>query len=1020
MKKLIGLLSLICLCVLAACGGKTTKTTTTTTTAAPTTQAPTTVTTTQTTTVAENSGLTKAYEMVKALYKDAAVSTPADFTRVSQVKIGKVTYSVVWTAEVVDGQPTDVVVTKAADKAVYNIDVNEKTLTVVTYKLTATISDPESEETVTLEYEHSIPEYKVSTYVDFAVLEDDSNVVVSGVVTGVLSKTYGDASNGLYVNDVDGGYYVYNLANDPVTTGIEVGETVIITGKKDTYNGTLEIVDATVEVLDVDKVELEVADYTEAYAAATQLTDESLVGKQAFLVTVKGVTLQAQSADDISGGYYRFELNGLSSYIRISSSVCPLTAEEVEVFKASHKAGYIADVTGVVCVYNGAFYLTPVSVDAISNAKLPEKSDSEKVAYEKENLTFVENITENGSIVLPSVGATFETVTITWEVTEGTCAVIENGNLVVTLPEDSTDIKLKATITIGGVTETKEFSVLVDGASSSVFVAKPITAPAAGTVILSMDLSATNEGVRYFDGTIDSKGGLVTTDKIEKAADVVIEVVEGGYALKVGDKYLEGYLNGTYKNIRFADTAAVWKWNEEAKVFTCDIEGTDYYFGTYLKDGKARQYNMSLSATSYITGGNLSNIGVSQFVGKACTKAPAKYKEVAITAPAAGTVILSMDLSATNEGVRYFDGTIDSKGGLVTTDKIEKAADVVIEVVEGGYALKVGDKYLEGYLNGTYKNIRFADTAAVWKWNEEAKVFTCDIEGTDYYFGTYLKDGKARQYNMSLSATSYITGGNLSNIGVSQFIGQMCVIDFISEEVEVELTDAEKVAADLESIKVAEQTTGNLTLPTQGDNGSTISWSSSNTAIIANDGTVVRPAVGEEDATVTLTVTATLGDVTETKTYTVIVTALVAEGAVKATFDFGANGTANHVDGTDIGSTKTYTENGYELTLTNVSKVYGGAYDQTGTSALKFGTSSVIGEATFTVADDVNEVVIYVAKYKAKDTIVTVNGTQYTITTSSNDGEYTAITIDTSTTKTIKFATVSGKTRCLVDKIVFK
>jgi hypothetical protein len=315
MKKLIGLLCLIGLGALVACSKTTTtttttttaqQTTTTTTTQAPTTttttKAPTTTTTTKVPTTTENSGLKKAYEMVKALYKDVAESTPSDFTRVSQVKIGKNTYLVDWTVEVTQGEATDVVVTKATDKAVYNIDVNEKTLTVVKYKLTATITDSESNETVTLEYEHSVPEYKLSTYVDFAALEDDSNVVVSGVVSAVLSKSYGDASNGLYVNDVDGGYYVYNLADDPVTTGIEVGETVIITGKKDTYNGTLEIVDATVEVLDTPKVTVEATDYTDAYKAAADLKAESLVGKQALLVTVKGVTLQAQSADDQNRG----------------------------------------------------------------------------------------------------------------------------------------------------------------------------------------------------------------------------------------------------------------------------------------------------------------------------------------------------------------------------------------------------------------------------------------------------------------------------------------------------------------------------------------------------------------------------------------------------------------------------------------------------------------------------------------------------------------------------------------------
>ncbi|MBQ9125130.1 MAG: hypothetical protein IJY13_00560, partial [Clostridia bacterium] len=68
---------------------------------------------------------------------------------------------------------------------------------------------------------------------------------------------------------------------------------------------------------------------------------------------------------------------------------------------------------------------------------------------------------------------------------------------------------------------------------------------------------------------------------------------------------------------------------------------------------------------------------------------------------------------------------------------------------------------------------------------------------------------------------------------------------------------------------------------------------------------------------------------------------------------------------------------------------------------------------------DVTSVVIYVAKYKANTTKVNVNGTDYTISTASNDGEYTAITVDTTTTKTVTFTTVSGGVRCMIDAIEY-
>lgn len=62
-----------------------------------------------------------------------------------------------------------------------------------------------------------------------------------------------------------------------------------------------------------------------------------------------------------------------------------------------------------------------------------------------------------------------------------------------------------------------------------------------------------------------------------------------------------------------------------------------------------------------------------------------------------------------------------------------------------------------------------------------------------------------------------------------------------------------------------------LDLPTTGTRGATISWSSSNGEVIKDDGTVIRPNVGEGDQTVMLTATITLNGQTTTATYDVLV-----------------------------------------------------------------------------------------------------------------------------------------------------
>ena len=139
------------------------------------------------------------------------------------------------------------------------------------------------------------------------------------------------------------------------------------------------------------------------------------------------------------------------------------------------------------------------------------------------------------------------------------------------------------------------------------------------------------------------------------------------------------------------------------------------------------------------------------------------------------------------------------------------------------------------------------------------------------------------------------------------------------------------------------------------------------------------------------------------------------------TFDFGNNGSASHNDGTKVsGTTKSYTEGNYTLNFTDITNMYTGARDAKGNSCLKLGASSVTGGFSFVAPDDVSEVIIYTARYKDKATKVTINGTTYTIGDASNDGKYTACSVDTSLNKDVKFTSgASSDKRCMIDKIEF-
>ena len=110
------------------------------------------------------------------------------------------------------------------------------------------------------------------------------------------------------------------------------------------------------------------------------------------------------------------------------------------------------------------------------------------------------------------------------------------------------------------------------------------------------------------------------------------------------------------------------------------------------------------------------------------------------------------------------------------------------------------------------------------------------------------------------------------------------------------LTAAEKVAAAKAGLAIeyaagdsASSVTQNLTLPTNGLDGSTIAWSSSNTAVVSTTGTVTQPAT--QDANVILTATVSVDSASDKKAFPITVKAQVTEAqavaAAKAALEIG-------------------------------------------------------------------------------------------------------------------------------------
>lgn len=157
-----------------------------------------------------------------------------------------------------------------------------------------------------------------------------------------------------------------------------------------------------------------------------------------------------------------------------------------------------------------------------------------------------------------------------------------------------------------------------------------------------------------------------------------------------------------------------------------------------------------------------------------------QYAPEKVTTMTAGTYKFYMDTTVEGGGVLYATGAVNSKGALLTTADPTKAADIVVEAVadkENTYTLKICDKYLVGYKNGTFNNIKLDEAAGEWTWNETIKSFTCVIGKDTFFFGTYLNTSKDTVGDtMALSKVSFVTGDNAKNIGKTQFIGYACTL----------------------------------------------------------------------------------------------------------------------------------------------------------------------------------------------------------------------------------------------------
>ncbi len=637
--------------------------------------------------------LQAAYDYVKLTYKTLNVTT-SSFEVMKNAPIGDRIFEITWSTD------SDLVtITESEDGSFYVVNVPELGDNAFTYTLKFSIENENGEKKMG-SFTLTVPKFSVNTHEQYVAAEDGEALIVQGIVTGIMAKTHNTSTKeeSLFLQDLsgNGGYYVYNSTTD--LTNIKVGMTVEVRGEKKNYNGTYELVNAEVIVTDDSIKTVTPVDFTEAVLGASSLEAPELSDLNGMLVTIKGVTLLTYSE---ANGYHNFEIGSHKTYFRISTSSNCITEDDGRALTATFESNFYnaADVTGIIAVYNSAIYLMPVSKDALTNIVSQEKPDDVQVDIALENTTVPGLIQLAGNTSLPTTFSSLTGVSISWELVDGAGVATLNGaTLTVTIPEEAKTVKVKATVTSGDVSKTKDYEIVV----------KPISTITIQEALNIGDVMASGkytEELYYIVGTIDN------------------------------------IANDVYGNLYIVD---------ETGDFSL------YIYGLYDSTGKIRYDSMDPKPLVKDT------IKVLSTVGKYSTTVQLKNAKVvehtvhednasqggAAETPfnPANPVIGSEFFfgMTKNDKVYYITGVMSGYYMATTTTQADSLKVTVAEGPNGTYYLTAkidgATKYLDLVLSGTHKNAVYVDAAPAigFSFNEEFKVFYKELDGSNYTFGTAL------------------------------------------------------------------------------------------------------------------------------------------------------------------------------------------------------------------------------------------------------------------------------------------
>lgn len=218
-------------------------------------------------------------------------------------------------------------------------------------------------------------------------------------------------------------------------------------------------------------------------------------------------------------------------------------------------------------------------------------------------------------------------------------------------------------------------------------------------------------------------------------------------------------------------------------------------------------------------------------------------------------------------------GSIESKLGTYKSYELKSGWNLMSSVVS------LSDSGIKTFIDKLDQD----NVSSIWSYSNDGTTkdwISYDVEAAAFFETLGISDSQSLKsidsgsgYFVNLKEASTISDMNLVtsvNSEDEESTSSETAAESTATQAEQQVVSSDKSALNLSSID-ADSVKSNITLPSSGNSGSTITWASSDTTVVANDGSVTQPT---SDKAITLTATITKGSTSDTKVFSIIVKAV--------------------------------------------------------------------------------------------------------------------------------------------------